>query len=106
MQDEAHALRQQERLRESLLSLAPGPQPMPASSQDAALFLTQEQVIGNVIRLVKSHAGSRFVQQKLDSCDPFFYQIFFDEMKEHVAEIMVTFCPPFFGRKVFKSFLL
>jgi hypothetical protein len=62
MQDEAHALRQQERLRESLLSLAPGPQPMPASSQDAALFLTQEQVIGNVIRLVRSPFSLDYIQ--------------------------------------------
>lgn len=54
-----------------------------------ALYLTPEQVVGNVVRLAKSHSGSRFVQQKLDSGDPVFYSIFFNEMKDHVGEMMV-----------------
>lgn len=42
-----------------------------------------------MVRLAKSHAGSRFVQQKLDSGDAVFYDIFFAEMKNHVGELMV-----------------
>ena len=53
------------------------------------LTLTPEAVRGSVLRLVKSHAGSRFVQQKLDARDPHFFQLFYDEMGDSVPELMV-----------------
>ena len=53
------------------------------------LTLTVDAVRGNVMRLVKSHAGSRFVQQKLDARDPAFFQLFYEEMADHVPELMV-----------------
>ena len=53
------------------------------------LTLTVDAVRGNVMRLVKSHAGSRFVQQKLDARDPGFFQLFYEEMADHVPELMV-----------------
>jgi len=53
------------------------------------LTLTADAVRGNVMRLVKSHAGSRFVQQKLDARDPGFFALFYEEMADHVPELMV-----------------
>lgn len=53
------------------------------------LNLTPEQVQGNVVRLAKSHAGSRFIQQKLEAHDPVFFSLFYDEMCDHVPELMV-----------------
>ena len=53
------------------------------------LTLTVDAVRGNVMRLVKSHAGSRFVQQKLDSRDVAFFNLFYEEMCDHVPELMV-----------------
>ncbi len=47
----------------SHLNPALGPSPA------VALNLTKEQVLGQVVRLAKSHSGSRFVQQKLDAQD-------------------------------------
>jgi len=42
-----------------------------------------------VVQLAKSHSGSRFVQMKLENKDPVFFEIFFNEMKEQVPELMV-----------------
>ena len=53
------------------------------------LNLTVDAVRGAVMRLVKTHAGSRFVQQKLDARDAAFFALFYDEMKDHVPELMV-----------------
>ena len=53
------------------------------------LNLTVEAVRGNVMRLVKCHAGSRFVQQKLDARDAAFFALFYEEMADHVPELMV-----------------
>ena len=51
--------------------------------------LTVDAIRGHVMRLVKCHAGSRFVQQKLDTRDPAFFALFYDEMALHVPELMV-----------------
>eukprot|EP00808_Paulinella_micropora_P029599 g58899.t1 len=48
-----------------------------------------EQVRGHVVALATAHSGSRFVQQKLDSGDREFFEVFFQEMKLHIAELMV-----------------
>jgi hypothetical protein len=63
--------------------------PTGSSPSPPPINLTMEQVVGNVVRLAKSHAGSRFVQQKLDARDVTFFNVFFAEMKDHLAELMV-----------------
>lgn len=52
-------------------------------------MLSKKDVVGNVVMLAKSHNGSRFVQQKLDARDPEYFDIFFNEMKEAVPDLMV-----------------
>jgi pumilio RNA-binding family len=48
-----------------------------------------DHVVGRVYMLSKSQGGSRFVQQKLDEADPTYFAIFFDEMRPHMAELMM-----------------
>lgn len=64
----------------SVLCLAPH-QPL--------INLTPEQVVGNVLRLAKTHSGSRFMQSKLDARDIVYFNLFYEEMKEHVPDLMI-----------------
>jgi len=61
----------------------------PGVANQPVLNLTLDQVRGNIIRLAKSHSGSRFVQSKLEVRDPAFFALFYEEMKDHVAELMI-----------------
>ena len=58
-----------------------------ASSSSAVQLL--DHVIGRVYLLAKSQGGSRFVQQKLDEGDPVYFNVFFNELKMHVSELMM-----------------
>lgn len=46
-------------------------------------------IVGRVCMLAKSQGGSRFIQQKLEEGDLMYFQIFFEELKFHVAELMM-----------------
>lgn len=62
----------------------------PGMANQPVLNLTLEQVRGNVVRLSKSHSGSRFVQSKLEMRDSAFFETFYNEMRDHVPDLMVT----------------
>ena len=47
-----------------------------------------DHVIGRVCMLAKSQGGSRFIQQKIIEGEILYFQIFFQEMKLHTAELM------------------
>lgn len=46
-----------------------------------------DHVVGRVFMLSKSQSGSRFVQENLS--DPVFFDVFFNELKTRVAELMM-----------------
>jgi hypothetical protein len=54
-----------------------------------AVNLTKDQCVGQVLRLAKSHSGSRFIQQKLEQNDRDFFDVFYREMRESLANLMV-----------------
>lgn len=51
------------------------------------LDITPDQVIGNVARLAKTHGGSRYLQQLLDTRDPVIFDACFREMKENLVDL-------------------
>jgi hypothetical protein len=66
------------------------PMNAPPGSQMAPIVnLTLDQCRGNVCRLAKSHAGSRFIQQKLEQNDPAYFALFYEEMRDNVPDLMV-----------------
>lgn len=46
-------------------------------------------VVGRVYLLAKSQGGSRFIQTKLEQVDQLYFGIFFSELRNHVAELMM-----------------
>jgi hypothetical protein len=62
--------------------------PAPDADSSTSTNMSLEQLTGNVLRLAKSHNGSRIIQQKLDAKDSRYVNVCFTEMKEHVAELM------------------
>lgn len=72
-------------------------------TQVPILELTLDQCINNVVRLCKSHSGSRFIQQKLDQHDTEYFELFFNEMQTSIAELMVDNFAHFAIEKLFQQ---
>ena len=50
-------------------------------------LLTVESLAGQVVRLCKTHTGSRFVQQKLEQRDAAYFDVMFNEMAGSIVEL-------------------
>ena len=50
-------------------------------------LLTVESLVGHVVRLCKTHTGSRFIQQKLEQRDVTYFNVLFSEMAASIVEL-------------------
>ena len=57
-----------------------------ASSTSPAVF-SPEALLGQCVRLAKTHTGSRFMQQMLDERDPLYLSVLMPEMSENIVEL-------------------